>query len=70
MLESMEGLQRLQYHPVLMMTPTEHGQAIINAGASAVRETARHQAQRFNQGPGLHQLEAWQTQGVHAQGKT
>lgn len=40
MLQSMEGLQKLQYHPVLRMTPTEHGQAIVNAGADAVRETA------------------------------
>ncbi len=39
-LQSMEGLQKLQYHPVLRMTPDEHGQAIINAGADAVRETA------------------------------
>lgn len=40
MLQSLEGLQRLRYHPVLKMTPDEHGQAIINAGADAVRETA------------------------------
>lgn len=41
MLESMEVLQKLQYHPVLRMTPSEHSQAIINAGASAVHETAQ-----------------------------
>ena len=40
MLQSLEGLQKLQHHPVLRMTPAEHGQAIINAGADAVRETA------------------------------
>ncbi len=39
-LQSLEAVQKLQYHPVLRMTPEEHGQAIINAGASAVRETA------------------------------
>jgi Family of unknown function (DUF6118) len=40
LLEAMQGLQKLQYHSVLRMTPAEHGQAIINAGADAVRETA------------------------------
>jgi Family of unknown function (DUF6118) len=40
LLEAMQELQKLQYHPVLRMTPAEHGQAIINAGADAVRETA------------------------------
>jgi Family of unknown function (DUF6118) len=40
LLEAMQGLHKLQYHPVLRMTPAEHGQAIINAGADAVRETA------------------------------